>query len=262
MTVKILRPNWIKLVFLAEWLLFLLILFLQGGLKTERQALIAIGPAIFFYIVAAVLEGVSPSVRQIARGWRILFLAVGLALLDQGIKLLVTIFIPFRTAKPIIPGWFNVAHSCNFRGSWVFSQLDVPTAHLIFLSAAAFFMLCCSWFWYRYYIARQRNSLWADVAFLGLFAGLASWLIEMTLRGHIVDFLCLPNVVTADLKDIYLTIGIAAIFVETIDNPGLSRSWQGWREERANLGRLFKNVVTFSWQDIQGGWQKIWQKNK
>ncbi len=257
LVVQLLRPTWIKLIFLVEWLIFILITWFQGGLDDGRQALIAAYPLLFFYAVAGIFEIVSGKTQRIARGWRLLGTAVILILFDQAIKLWVTTFIPYRTARPLIPGWLHLAHSCNFQGSWVFAQFDVPAANLIPLSVTAFFMLCCSWFVHRYYVSHQRTSLWADVAFLGVFAGLASWLVEITLRGHIVDFLCLPNMVTADLKDIFLTIGIAAIFVETLDNPGLSRSWQGGRQELVNATRLIKDMVSFSWQDLRQGWQKL-----
>jgi hypothetical protein len=79
----------------------------------------------------------------------------------------------------------------------------------------------------------------------------------MPLRGHIVDFLCLPGVVTADLKDIYLTIGIAATFVETLDNPDLSRPWQGWRAEKNNMQQLIRRFLVFSGAEINDAWQKL-----
>lgn len=257
-----LRPSRNKLIFLIEWLLFLLITGLQGGLSSGRQALVAAYPLLFFYLVAAILETLSPKIKQIVPGWWLLGLAVGLMLLDQTIKLLVTLFIPFRTAVPLINGWLNLAHNCNFQGSWVLSQFNQPVSSLIPLAMIAFFLLIISWFSYRYYILHQRASLWADVTFLGFFAGLSSWLVEMPLRGHIVDFICLPNIVTADLKDIYLTIGIAAIFVETLDNPGLSRSWQGWAQERVNFRQLLHGFLAFSRQEMKTVWVKLSKKSK
>ena len=251
-----LRPTRNKLIFLVEWLLFLAITGLQGGFITGQQILVAAYPLLFFYLIAATLESLSRKIKQFARGWWMLALALGLMLLDQTIKLLVTAFIPFRTAVPLIDGWLNLSHNCNFQGSWVLSQFNQPVSSLIPMGMMAFLLLIFSWFGYRYYVVHQRASLWADAAFLGLFAGLASWLVEMPLRGHIVDFICLPNVVTADLKDIYLTIGIAAIFVETLDNPGLSRPWQGWRQEAANL----RQFLVFSRQEIRIAGKKLKEK--
>lgn len=257
---SLLRPSRNKLIFLVEWLLFLLIIGLQGELSTRRQLLVAAYPLLFFYLIAAVLEAGSRQIKRIASAGWLLVLALGLALLDQAVKLWVTATIPLRTAVPLIVGWLNLAHNCNFQGSWLLSQLNRPTASLIPLGIMATLMLIIAWFGYRYYVVHQRASLWADVAFLGLFAGLASWLVEMPLRGHIVDYICLPGVVSADLKDVYLTIGIAAIFVETLDNPGLSRRWQGWQQEKGNLRQLAQQFLAFSWQEVQTGWQKLREK--
>lgn len=256
---RFLRPSRNKLIFLIEWLLFLLITGLQGGLSSGRQMLVAAYPLLFFYLVAATLETLSRKIKQILPGWWMLGLAVGLMLLDQAIKLLVTEFIPFRTAVPLITGWLNLAHNCNFQGSWVLSHFNLSVSSLIPLGSLAFSLLIISWFGYRYYIVHQRASLWADVTFLGFFAGLSSWLVEMPLRGHIVDFICLPNIVTADLKDIYLTIGIAAIFVETLDNPSLSRPWQGWAQEKDNFKQLAQQLLAFSRQEMREAGAKLKQ---
>ncbi len=259
---RFLRPSRNKLIFLVEWLIFLAITGLQGGFSTGQQVLVAAYPLLFFYLIAVLLEWLSHKIKRFARGWWLLVLALGLMLLDQAIKLLVTRFIPFRTAVPLIDGWLNLSHNCNFQGSWVLSQFNRPVGSLIPLGIMALLLLIFSWFGYRYYIVHQRASLWADAAFLGLFAGLASWLVEMPLRGHIVDFLCLPNVVTADLKDIYLTIGIAAIFVETLDNANLSRPWEGWTQEKANFQQLAQQFLAFSRQEIQTNWQALRRKSR
>jgi lipoprotein signal peptidase len=254
---RFLRPTRNKLIFLIEWLLFLIISVVQGGLRTGQQLMVAAYPFLFFYLAAAAIESLNRKFKQITRGWRMLALALGVVLLDHVIKLLVVTFIPFRTIVPIFRGWLNLAHNCNFQGSWVLSQMDRPVGSLLPLGMMAFLMMICTWFGYRYYLAYQRSSLWAEFAFLGLFAGLASWLVEMPLRGHIVDFLCLPGVVTADLKDIYLTIGIAATFVETLDNPDLSRPWQGWRAEKNNMQQLIRRFLVFSGAEINDAWQKL-----
>jgi hypothetical protein len=49
----------------------------------------------------------------------------------------------------------------------------------------------------------------------------------MAARGYILDFINLPEVVTADLKDIVISIGVAAFFAEALDNPELS-----WRKSK------------------------------
>jgi lipoprotein signal peptidase len=259
-SMSFLRPTRNKFIFLVEWLLFLAITGLQGAISSQQQILVAAYPLLFFYLVAALLESSGRQSKQIVRGWWMLALALGLVLLDQIIKLAVTAFIPFKTAVPLINGWLNLSHDCNFQGSWVLSQFNRPASSLIPLGMMALFLAIISWFGYRYYVTHQRASLWADAAFLGLFAGLASWLIEMPLRGHIIDFICLPGVVSADLKDIYLTIGIAAVFVETLDNPGLSRSWEGWAQEKANFQQLVHQFWAFSRHEMHTGWQTLRNK--
>lgn len=251
------QPTRNKLIFLAEWLLFIGIALLQGTLKTGRHILIAVYPLLFFYIIACIFAELSCRRQRFTQGGWMLILALALMLLDQFIKLVVVAYIPFGTAVPLVDGWLNLAHSCNFQGSWLLATLDAAAIWLLPSVLLAIVMGLCSWFCYRYYVVNQRASLWADVAFLGLFAGLASWLVEMALRGHIVDFICLPDLVSADLKDIYLALGISAIFVEYLDNPSLLRVWQGWRRESRNWRQLVTNIINFSWQELRDAWTRV-----
>jgi len=116
-------------------------------------------------------------------------------------------------------------------------------------------MLC-----HRYYTTTNRKSLWADVAFIGLFAGVASWVCDMAFRGYIIDFINLPGLVTADFKDILVTISAAAIFAETLDNPKISWRWDGWRQERDRLIQLGANLLSFSIQELRESLQAVTSK--
>jgi hypothetical protein len=121
-------------------------------------------------------------------------------------------------------------------------------------------ILLGSAFCHRYYTSTKRESVWADVAFLGLFAGSASWVCDMGFRGHIVDYIHLPGVVTADFKDILLAIGAAALFVEVLENPDVSLRWSGWRQEGKECLRLGEDVVGFSIEELRGIRQRLMKR--
>jgi lipoprotein signal peptidase len=255
--VAFLKPTRIKLVFLVEWALFVLIAAATGDLETKHQVLVAGYPLLFFYLVACVLAALSPHIQQIASSGRLLAFAVGLTLLDQAIKTMIAAFVPYQTALPIVRNWLYLAHEHNTRGSWIAAAVDVQPVSVSSLMqwGLAIPVLLFSILVHRYYVATQRKSLWADAAFLGLFSGYASWMCDMALWGHVVDFINLPGLVTADLKDILITIGVAAFFAEMLDHAGLSWRWAGWRKERDDLVRLATSLYGFSAQE----WRKTRQ---
>lgn len=221
--VAFLKPTKTKLVFLIEWASFILITAARGNLKANL-VLVAGYPLIFFYLAACALTALNKHTQRVAQGWGLLAYAAGLIVLDQAIKTGITAFIPYQTSIPIIKDWLYLAHEGNFHGSWVASTFDIQSASVFNLIqwGLAALILSFSVFGRRYYIKTHRQSLWVDVAFLGIFAGYASWVWDMALRGYIVDFIRLPGLVTADLKDIFITIGVAAFFAESLDNPRLN----------------------------------------
>jgi lipoprotein signal peptidase len=225
----------------------------RGELDTTHQTLVAVYPLAFFYLVACTLEAIALQVQPIARRWKLVFLAWGLALLDQAVKAVVCAGIPYQASIPIVEGWLHLAHERNFNGSWIVSEFDLQGGGFLglVLWGLVIVVLIISILWHHYYTTTQRQSFWADTAFLGLFAGLSSWVCDMSLRSYTLDYIGLPGLVTADLKDIYISIGVAAIFVEMLENPKLSWRWAGWREERDAAGRFLEFTVQVLSEAVQ-----------
>ena len=247
-----LKPTRIKLVSLLEWTLFILLTAARGELETTQHVLVAVYPLLFFYLVGCALAAASERIRQIASGWPLWVWGAGLAALDQGIKAVVTAWIPYQASAPIVANWLHLAHEQNPHGSWIASVFSLQPASGVTLLqwGLALLVLPFSMLGHRYYVVRHRKSLWADVALLGLFAGYASWGCDMAFRGHIVDFIQLPGLMTADLKDIWVIIGVAALFAEVLDNPELSWRGGGWRKEKDDLIQLLRDLYGFATQEV------------
>lgn len=252
-----LRPTLKKLIFLAEWTLFLLIALLRGDLEIGRQLLVASYPLVFFYVVACILCLLSRRTVQLATGWRLTGLALILAGVDQLSKAWVVARILDQTSVPIVEAWLHLGHVTNPHGSWVLSTLGAHPALTWLLLIAVPIVLLGEIASHRYYVTSQRSSLWADLAFLGLFAGCTGWLCDMVLRGHIVDTIVLPGVVAADLKDLLVTFGAAALVVEAVGNPGVSLRPRGWRTDGLDLLGLAGRVARFSVAGVRGVWKGL-----
>jgi lipoprotein signal peptidase len=245
-----LKPNLIKLVFLVEWALFILIELLRGELESGRQILVASYPLVLFYLLACGLVVLSRRTQQLARSWKLLGVALGLALVDQFSKGLVVSFIHYQESIPVIKGWLHIAHEYNLKGSWVAEAFNLKLVVPLTLVTVVGILLG-SGIGYRYYVSTHRQSVWADIAFVGLFAGAASWVFDMGVRGHILDYIQLPGVVTADLKDILVAVGAAAFFAEWIENPRVSLQWKGWRREWRELRQLVANLTHFTLEEMR-----------
>jgi lipoprotein signal peptidase len=256
------KPTRIKLVFLVEWTLFILITIAQGELRTNHQVLVACYPLVFFYLVACTLAALSRRIRQLAQAWILFVFAIGLTILDQVVKTIVVASVPYQASIPIVNYWLYLTHERNFHGSWIVSAFNVQFVNVFNLMqwGLVILVLICSIFCHRYYITTNRKSLWADIVIIGVFAGLSSWVCDMLFRGYIVDYIGLPGLVAADLKDIFIAIGIAAVFAETLDNPKLSWRWVGWQNERDDLIRLVKSFCSFSIQELHNVCQSIMNK--
>jgi len=214
-----LKPSKIKLAFLLEWSLFIVIEIARGKVRSPHAILVAAYPLLFFYLVACVLVPLSRHTRQIARGWRLPALAIGLAILDQVLKTAVSTAIPNNTSIPIVEGWLHIAHVRNYRGSWIAATFDLASGPFTqsVQWALIIAVLALSVVYHHYYSTHHRQSLWVDVAFLGVFAAYTSWVWDTVFRGYVIDFIQLPGLVTADSKDIVASISAAAVIAELLD---------------------------------------------
>ncbi len=214
-----LRPTWIKVVFLAQWVFYIAITAFQGSLSTPSQWFAILWPLAFFYLVGCALSAWSQRATQIARGWRLLALAIALAALDQAIKAALARWLPLGQEIPLLPGMLHLTHTPNMHGTWLAGMLDLPFQTNTILMILVIPILLGSHRYHRRYVETERPSLWVDLAYLGLAAGIASWLVEIATRGYILDYIGLPGVVAADLKDIFLAFGAASAVAETLRQP-------------------------------------------
>jgi lipoprotein signal peptidase len=259
------KPSRLKLIFLIEWAAFVLIELWRGRLDLPAELLVVIYPFLFFYLLACILEAISRSASPLAHPLkmvvtiRLLLIAFALLLVDQVVKTWVSTIVPNGSSFPIVEGWLHLAHKRNLSGSWLLESFEVAAAEQIITVVMLIVLvgLLLSGLVYRYYSVLYRRSLWVDLSFCTIFAGMASFLVDVTFRGFILDYISLPGLVTADLKDIYLSIGVAALIIEAIDSPHVSLKWKGWRKETDSLMNSLRNLAKFAREDVQQAWNAL-----
>jgi len=259
---QFLKPTKLKFIFLLEWTVFILIQLIRGELRGLHPFLVACSPLILFYLLASGFAHLSNTHFCIAEGWKIIALGILLTTLDQFLKIMASILIPYQSSLPIVQDWLHLSHIHNLQGSWIVSSFNLVYVSKTFLFLLVISLILSSIFIHRYYLRTHRESFWVDLAFLGLFAGLLSWIIDMGWRGYILDFIQLPGVVAADLKDILMAIGLASFLVEAIDNPEITFHWKGFRNEVHGLCHLSSSFIHFASSEIRKKIEDLKKLNK
>lgn len=129
-----------------------------------------------------------------------------LMLIDQGIKLIIKLFY-FDNYFEIIPKFLSFDPIINTDGSWLNARfgLGVGFSSLIILNALAVILFIEV---YRYYLSKENKDFWSDMAFLFILSGALCSLIDKTFYGGSLDFIGISNLFIADIKDIYINLGI------------------------------------------------------
>lgn len=234
------KPTLPKGVFILEWSAYYGLFVVWGGQKSPQQLAVGLWPLAPLYGLGCALVKWSQRTTRVAGGRGMAAFAVALVAGDQIAKFMVERFLPPNAPRQILGDWLHVTHVRHAGGS-----LLAPARLAPLLMAMAIVVLLLAVVIYRYTTASNRRSLWVDLAFLGIFAGYGSWLVDMAWRRTVLDFLSIPELVAFDLKDVFLLVGGAAFVVEVIENSNLSWRWAGWRQEIAGVIQLVQKLYRF-----------------
>lgn len=207
------------LVFLIEWSAFLVLEAVLGRLSRPYALVAGLLALLFFLLAGIFFTGLA---RRFQGRYRLLALVpfgIGLAGLDQGCKLLINAHLAEGGRIPLLPPWIALGHERNYTNSWLLNSLGVENVNKAWLILFSLVILGLIAFFYNYYVSQQRGGFWPAAAFVFLSGGVLSALVDQTVWGFALDFVGLTHLVTADLKDINLTLGIGCLLAEAVSNP-------------------------------------------
>ncbi|MGL5345907.1 MAG: signal peptidase II [Peptostreptococcaceae bacterium] len=140
-----------------------------------------------------------------------------LMIIDQGIKIIIKFFF-FDNYIEIIPQFLSFNPIINSDGSWLNARfgLGVGFPLLILVNAIALIIFVEL---YRYYIYKGNKTFWGDMCFLFITSGALCSLIDKIFYGGSLDFIGISDLFIADIKDIYINLGIL-FFVMCIYTSG------------------------------------------
>lgn len=129
-----------------------------------------------------------------------------LIIVDQGIKLIIKFFF-FHEEFEIIANILSFHPIINTDGSWLNARFGTSVNFpLLIISNIIFLFLIVELF--RYFASNGNKTFWSDMAFVFLFCGALGSLIDKVFYGGSLDFIGISNLFIADIKDIYINLGL------------------------------------------------------
>lgn len=138
-------------------------------------------------------------------------------LIDQGIKLFIK-FICFNNDFPIIHNMLYFSPIINTQGSWLNARFGTSVSFPILITLNILAILVFIEI-YRYYLHKGKKDFWADMCFIFVNCGAICSLIDKVFYGGSLDFIGISNLFIADIKDLYINMGIL-FFILTMFNNG------------------------------------------
>lgn len=176
----------------------------------------------------------------------LIFLFLFFLLFDQGIKISIKLFW-FNNDFPVINDMLYFRPIINTEGSWLNARFGTSISFpiLITLNIIAiiiFFEV------YRYYLYNGNKDFWADMCFIFVSCGAICSLIDKVFYGGSLDFIGISNLFIADIKDLYINLGILFFALTMLNNGYLSSSETTLKDDFHSLKKFFLFVVN----DISG----------
>jgi lipoprotein signal peptidase len=207
------------LVFLIEWSAFLLLEACLGQLSKPYALGAGLLALCFFLLAGIFFSKLAQRFHAKLNLLQLIPISIGLTGLDQICKLLINANIPEEGRIPVLPPWIALGHERNYANSWLLDSLEIENFNKAWLILFTLVILALIGFFYDFYVWQQRGGFWPAAAFVLISGGVFSALVDQTIWNFTLDFINLTHLVTADLKDIDLTLGIGCLLAEATSNP-------------------------------------------
>lgn len=201
----------------AMWIVYILFELFTGRITNIETLIFNIFLVFLFALTGYIIYRISLKYKDGFKKSTIFYLFIISLVLDQGIKLLIKLFC-FNTTKAIIPNMLYFSPIINTDGSWLNARFGTSVSFplLITVNIVAIFLFIEI---YRYYEFNRNKDFWSDMCFVFILSGALCSLIDKVFYGGSLDFIGINNLFIADIKDIYINLGIL-FFVLTLFNNG------------------------------------------
>lgn len=214
------------------WLIYFAFEIVTGRVKDLYTLILNLSLVFVFALVGYIIYYLSNKYSDGFQGKKLFLIFLVLMLIDQGSKLIIK-FNFFNSYYEIIPNFLSFDPIINTDGSWLNARfnfnISFPLLILInFIALFIFFEL------YRYIKFKSgKNTFWGDMCFAFIFAGALCSLIDKVFYGGSLDFIGISDLFIADIKDIYINLGLLFFIMATYksdflkedENSSLKDDW-------------------------------------
>lgn len=188
------------------WLIYFAFEIITGRVKDFYTFITNLALVLLFAFVGYIVYILSKKYSDGFSGKTVFKIFSILMVIDQGIKFIIKKFF-FNDFYEIIKDFLYFDPIINTEGSWLNARFNVGVGFipLIIINAIALFLFLEL---YRYYLSKNPKNFWIDSAFMFITAGALCSLIDKVFYGGSLDFIGISNLFIADLKDIYINIGL------------------------------------------------------
>ena len=238
------KDKWITIGILpAFWLIYFTFEVITGRVNDLYTFTLNTSLAIVFAFVGWIIYRISKSAPNGYSYKTLWFIFIVVMLLDQGIKLIIKCNF-FNDYYEIIPKFLSFNPIINTQGSWLNARFNfnVSFSLLIFINAIALLLFLEI---YRYVISKKVKSFWIDMSFIFIVAGALCSLIDKVFYGGSLDFIGISNLFIADIKDIYINLGLL-FFIISIYKSDFINDESSFKDDI----KAIKNFLNFIKKDL------------
>ena len=168
-----------------------------------------------------------------------------LVIVDQVTKAIVRKALTPGGSVPLIGDVLRITFFQNFKGfSWWVPAL--PSWVKSVFRVALIFMVVLAFPVYIFYTHTRRQSVWADIAVVGIAASGCGHLMDDLFAPYTTDFIQVFHSPSANLADVYSYVGIGALAVEMLLVFRIRKpKWKGFRHLLAAAVRTRNEFLEF-----------------
>lgn len=227
------------------WGIYFLFELITGRITELSSFIINLILIFIFIFTGYILYMLSLNFKNGFSNKKLITFSILFLLIDQGTKIVIKLFF-FNAQKEILSNMLFFNPLINTDGSWLNARFGTSISFpiLITINVFALFLL---FELFRYLQIKGIKDFWSDLTFLFLFIGASCSLIDKIFYGGSLDFIGISNLFVADIKDIYINLGLFAFIVETYNTGYLtSKEESTFKDDIIYL----KNFLKFIKNDI------------
>ena len=224
------------------WLIYFIFEIFSGRVKDSYTLILNLSLVIVFAFTGWIIYLVSNKYINGISNISLFILFAILMLIDQGLKIIIK-FNFFDNYFEIIPNFLSFNPIINTHGSWLNARFNFNVSFpiLILINGISLMLFVEI---YRYIKFRNGKSFWTDMCFLFIFAGALCSFIDKVFYGGSLDFIGISNLFIADLKDIYINLGLLFFIMSCYKSGFFSEEDTSLKDDITAIKNFFKFIKT------------------